>query len=61
MLKDDLKEQFENFYLPGATTVGIKCVDGVVLASENRLTFGRMILSRSIKKIFKLKKYKVIE
>ena len=27
------KSQFENFLLPGAATVGIKCVDGIVLAS----------------------------
>ena len=46
--------QFENFLLPGATTVGIKCIDGVILASENRLTFGKMILSRAVKKVFKI-------
>jgi proteasome beta subunit len=44
----------ENFYLPGATTVGIKCADGVVLASEKRLTFGRGIQSKSVKKVFKI-------
>ena len=54
MQKDVMNSQFENFLFPGATTIGIKCVDGIVLASENRLTFGRMILSRSVKKIFKI-------
>ena len=44
----------ENYYLPGATTVGIPCVDGVVLASEKRLTFGRGIASKSVKKVFKI-------
>jgi len=44
----------ENFYLPGATTVGIRCKDGVVLASEKRLTFGRGIQSKSVKKVFKI-------
>ena len=45
---------FENFYLPGATTVGIRCKDGVVLASEKRLTFGRGIQSKAVKKVFKI-------
>ncbi|MHA1311315.1 MAG: archaeal proteasome endopeptidase complex subunit beta [Candidatus Helarchaeota archaeon] len=54
-MQDDItKMQFENFLLPGATTVGIKCIDGVILASENRLTFGKMILSRAVKKVFKI-------
>jgi proteasome beta subunit len=44
----------ENFYLPGATTVGIRCSNGVVLASEKRLTFGRGIQSKSVKKVFKI-------
>ncbi|MHA1651476.1 MAG: proteasome subunit beta [Candidatus Helarchaeota archaeon] len=44
----------ENFYLPGATTVGIRCADGVVLASEKLLTFGRGVQSKSVKKVFKL-------
>ncbi|MHA1230032.1 MAG: archaeal proteasome endopeptidase complex subunit beta [Candidatus Helarchaeota archaeon] len=48
------KSQFENFLLPGAATVGIKCVDGIVLASDRKLTFGRMVLSRSVKKVFKI-------
>ena len=54
MQNDVVKGQFENFLLPGAATVGIKCKDGVVLASENRLTFGRMILSKAVKKVFKI-------
>ncbi|MBD3227557.1 MAG: archaeal proteasome endopeptidase complex subunit beta [Candidatus Lokiarchaeota archaeon] len=54
MQDDIIKDQFENFLLPGASTVGIKCEDGIVLASEKRLTFGRMILSRSVKKVFRV-------
>jgi proteasome beta subunit len=54
MQEDIMKSQFENFLLPGASTAGIKCVDGVVIAAEKRLTFGRMILSRSVKKVFKI-------
>ncbi|MHA1266782.1 MAG: archaeal proteasome endopeptidase complex subunit beta [Candidatus Helarchaeota archaeon] len=44
----------ENFFLPGATTIGIQCSDGVILASERRLTFGRGIQSKAVKKVFKI-------
>ncbi|TFG04963.1 MAG: archaeal proteasome endopeptidase complex subunit beta [Promethearchaeota archaeon] len=44
----------ENFFLPGATTIGIQCSDGVVLASDKRLTFGRGIQSKGVKKVFQL-------
>ncbi|MFQ6053334.1 MAG: archaeal proteasome endopeptidase complex subunit beta [Candidatus Bathyarchaeia archaeon] len=40
--------------LQGATTIGLVCDDGVVLASEKRVSWGRMVLSRSGKKVFKL-------
>ena len=35
----------EEFYLPGATTIGIMAKDGAVLASEKRVTFGRGIMT----------------
>lgn len=38
----------------GATTVGIRCSNGVVLASERRMSYGGYILSKSIKKVFKI-------
>lgn len=40
--------------LQGATAVGLVCKDGVVLASEKRVSWGGMILSRAGKKIFKV-------
>ncbi|MBS7640149.1 MAG: archaeal proteasome endopeptidase complex subunit beta [Candidatus Bathyarchaeia archaeon] len=40
--------------IPGATTVGIVCSDGVVLASEKRVSYGNLVLSRSAKKVFKI-------
>lgn len=40
--------------LHGATTIGLVCKDGVVLASEKRLSWGRMVMSRSVKKVFKV-------
>jgi proteasome beta subunit len=40
--------------LQGATTVGLVCKDGVVLASEKRVSWGHLVMSRSGKKVFKL-------
>ncbi|MGC8935764.1 MAG: archaeal proteasome endopeptidase complex subunit beta [Candidatus Methanomethylicaceae archaeon] len=36
----------------GATTVGIVCKDGVVLASEKRISYGFSIMSKAGKKVF---------
>jgi proteasome beta subunit len=41
-------------YLPGATTVGIVCKDGVVLASERRVSYGYFVMSKTGKKVFKI-------
>ncbi|MCD6529649.1 archaeal proteasome endopeptidase complex subunit beta [Candidatus Bathyarchaeota archaeon] len=41
-------------YIPGATTVGVTCPEGVILASEKRVSYGRFVMSRSGKKVFKL-------
>ncbi len=38
----------------GATTVGLVAKDGVVLASEKRVTYGYTLLSRAGKKVFKI-------
>jgi proteasome beta subunit len=36
----------------GATTVGLVCKDGVVLASEKRISYGFSIMSKAGKKVF---------
>ena len=41
-------------YLPGATTIGIVCKDGVVLASEKRVSYGYTVMSKAGKKVFKI-------
>lgn len=41
-------------YIPGATALGIVAKDGVVLASEKRLSYGGYILSRKVKKVFRI-------
>jgi proteasome beta subunit len=42
------------YYLPGATTIGIVCKDGVILAAERRVTYGYFVMSKSGKKVFKI-------
>jgi len=38
--------------IQGATVVGLVCSDGVILAAEKRVSWGRMVMSRSGKKVF---------
>ncbi len=40
------------YFEMGATTVGISCKDGVVLASEKRISYGYTIMSKAGKKVF---------
>jgi len=40
--------------MPGATTVGIVCADGVILASEKRVSYGHLVVSKVAKKVFRL-------
>ncbi len=42
------------FYFPGATTIGIACKDGIVLASEKRVSYGHLVVSKTGKKVFKV-------
>jgi len=41
-------------YIPGATTVGIVCADGVVLASEKRIVYNNVVFSKAAKKVFQI-------
>lgn len=41
-------------WIPGATTVGVVCPDGVILASEKRVSYGYLIVSKGGKKVFKI-------
>jgi proteasome beta subunit len=41
-------------YIPGATTLGVVCSDGVVLASEKRVSYGYFVMSKTSKKVFKI-------
>lgn len=42
----------EPAYMPGATALGIVGKDGVVLASERRVSYGHFIMSKTGKKLF---------
>ncbi len=39
-------------WIPGATTVGLICQDGVILAAEKRVSYGFFIASKGGKKVF---------
>jgi proteasome beta subunit len=40
--------------MPGATTLGITYSEGVILASEKRVTYGYFVTSKAGKKVFKI-------
>jgi proteasome beta subunit len=44
----------QQIWIPGACSVAITCQDGVVLGNENRNTWGNMVTSKSMKKVFSL-------
>lgn len=44
----------EAAYMPGATTLGVVCDDGVILASERRVSYGYFVMSKMGKKVFKI-------
>jgi len=48
------QEQSQYLFIPGATTIGVVCSDGVILASEKRVSYGYLIVSRVGKKVFKV-------
>jgi proteasome beta subunit len=41
-------------WMPGATTIGAVFQDGVILASEKRVAYGYLIVSKGVKKVFKI-------
>lgn len=48
------QEQAPYMFIPGATTIGIVCTDGVILASEKRVSYGYLVMSHVGKKVFKV-------
>jgi proteasome beta subunit len=41
-------------WIPGATTIGVVCANGIILASEKRVTYGYLVVSKGVKKVFKI-------
>jgi len=41
-------------WIPGATTIGVVCQDGIILAAEKRVSYGYLITSKTGKKVFKI-------
>jgi proteasome beta subunit len=41
-------------WVPGATTIGLIFKDGVILASEKRISYGYLVVSKVGKKVFKI-------
>jgi len=48
------RQQSQYPWIPGATTVGVVCPDSVILASEKRVSYGYLIVSKGAKKVFKI-------
>lgn len=46
--------QLQRYYIPGATTIGVVCSEGVILASEKRVSYGYLVVSKGGKKVFKV-------
>jgi proteasome beta subunit len=44
----------EEYIVPWGTVVGLVYREGVVLAAERRVAFGRFVVSRAVKKVFKV-------
>jgi proteasome beta subunit len=41
-------------FIPGATTIGVTFKDGVILASEKRVSYGYLVVSKTGKKVFRI-------
>jgi len=54
---EEQAQQPQYFWIPGATTVGVVCQDGVILASEKRVSYGYLVVSKGGKKVFKITDY----
>jgi len=53
-LENHEQAQRQYYWIPGATTVGVVCSEGVILASEKRVSYGYLVVSRGGKKVFKI-------
>lgn len=47
-------QQHPYFFMPGATALGLVYSDGIILASERRVTYGYFVTSKAGRKVFKI-------
>ena len=53
-IKRKMLEAVDRFAFKGTTTIGVVCRDGVILASDTRVTMGPLIVHKKGKKIYKI-------
>jgi proteasome beta subunit len=49
-----MRETFNHPTLKGTTTIGVVCKDGVILASDTRVTMGTFVAHKKGKKVYKI-------
>jgi len=49
-----MRETFNRLALKGTTTIGVVCTDGVILASDTRVTLGYFVAHKRGKKVYKI-------
>jgi proteasome beta subunit len=49
-----MRETFDHSTLKGTTTIGVVCKDGVILASDTRVTMGTFVAHKKGKKVYKI-------
>jgi len=49
-----MRERFDHSTLKGTTTIGVVCKDGVILASDTRVTMGTFVAHKKGKKVYKI-------
>jgi len=47
-------QQNQRLWIPGATTIGVVCSEGTILASEKRVSYGYLVVSKGGKKVFRI-------
>ncbi len=49
-----MREMFDQSALKGTTTIGVVCKDGIIVASDTRVTMGTFVAHKKGKKVYKI-------
>ena len=49
-----MREMFDHSALKGTTTIGVVCKDGIIVASDTRVTMGTFVAHKRGKKVYKI-------